>query len=524
LISAQTKSQSKNKNILIKTSKIDRLINEAVNTEWFLLTKRPDIPPLPVWYKIKFSALSKENEKIYGAGIPSACFWYDNNVEFYLHGKEYRLAIKRATEILYSKSKLNKHLIKLKRKCHDAKISAMAFDNEHWKKFNNKQILKIYTNSVNKYVLSYIYGFITWCTPVLQSDAKTIINKYSAALNKINISPDQALGILIVPDDTTIYQEKEKVIAKLSKKYKKFLSGYRSEKFLMSNHPELYAEIKRFINKYCWVGFNYTGPALNYKTAVKELLQSRDYIQSKLPTKKEIRKICKFKEKEKQVFYALEMISYTKDLRNVTDDYIHYCFSNFYQEVSKRAGLTKTDVQYLWDDELNKLLNEKNKITPQYTQKKQKFCAAFASPGSVGVKQYYLGKEARKQRENVFKNSNQPLRNVPGNSIKGTIASTGMVTGTVKIIHNASEVGKVKKGDILVAGMTSPKYMPAIFNSSAIITDDGGLTCHAAIIARELKKPCVIGTKIATSVLNDGDLVEVNANKGIIKIIKKKSK
>ena len=65
--------------------------------------------------------------------------------------------------------------------------------------------------------------------------------------------------------------------------------------------------------------------------------------------------------------------------------------------------------------------------------------------------------------------------------------------------------------------------MPAILNSGAIITDDGGLTNHAAIIARELKKPCIIGTKIATSVLHDGDLVEVDANKGIVKVLRRNS-
>src|SRR3990167_4031790 len=496
---------------MAKTSKINQMISKTVNTEWFFLTKRPDIPPLPVWHKIKLSALSKENKKIYGVGIPCACFWYDNDTEFYLHGKEYSLAIQSATKILYSKPKFNKHLVKLKRACYDAKKSATLLNNEHWKKLDNKQILKIYAHSVNKYVLSYIYGFITWCTPVLQNDAKTIINNYNKALNKINISPDQALGILIVPDDTTVYQEKEKAATKLSKKYKHILSGYKSENFLSSNSPQLYAEIKKFINKYCWVGFNYTGPALNYKTAVKELLQSRNKNQSKLSTKKEIYKICKFKEKEKHIFYALEMISYTKDLRNTTDDYIHYCFSNYYNEVAKRTGLKKIDIRFLWDEELNELLTRKIKITSQYIQRKQKFCAAFASPELVGTKQYYIGNEARDQRASVFKNSNQSLIKSSYDIIKGTIASTGKATGPVKIIHNVNEVKKVKKGDILVAGMTSPKYMPAILNANAIITDDGGLTCHAAIIARELKKPCIIGTKIATHVLNDGDLVEVNA-------------
>jgi pyruvate, water dikinase len=74
---------------------------------------------------------------------------------------------------------------------------------------------------------------------------------------------------------------------------------------------------------------------------------------------------------------------------------------------------------------------------------------------------------------------------------------------------------------VLVAGMTRPEYVSLMKNSSAIITDEGGITCHAAIVARELKKPCVIATKVATKVLKDGDLVEVDADKGIVKVIRK---
>ncbi|HOX97316.1 MAG TPA: PEP-utilizing enzyme [bacterium] len=218
------------------------------------------------------------------------------------------------------------------------------------------------------------------------------------------------------------------------------------------------------------------------------------------------------------------MISYTKDLRNTTDDFVHYYFSIFYNEISKRTGLAKTDIQFLWDDELEKLLTSKTNIIQRYIQKKRKFCAAFAAPKSLKTKEYYIGDEASDQRESIFKSSNQILEKISQDIIKGTIASIGTATGMVKIINNVSEVGKVKKGDILVTGMTSPKYMPAIFNSGAIITDDGGLTCHAAIIARELKKPCIIGTKIATSILNDGDLVEVDANNGLVKIIKQTNK
>ena len=81
---------------------------------------------------------------------------------------------------------------------------------------------------------------------------------------------------------------------------------------------------------------------------------------------------------------------------------------------------------------------------------------------------------------------------------------------------------KVAKGNILVSIATSPQLLPAMKRASAFVTDVGGITCHAAIVSRELKKPCVVGTKIATKVLRDGDSVEVDANKGVVKILKKK--
>jgi len=104
--------------------------------------------------------------------------------------------------------------------------------------------------------------------------------------------------------------------------------------------------------------------------------------------------------------------------------------------------------------------------------------------------------------------------------IHGTVANTGMARGRVQIIRNMESLKNFKTGDILVASMTRPEYMMAIKKAAAIITDEGGLTCHAAIIARELNIPAIIGTKIATRVFKDGDMVEVRANHGIIRILK----
>ena len=104
--------------------------------------------------------------------------------------------------------------------------------------------------------------------------------------------------------------------------------------------------------------------------------------------------------------------------------------------------------------------------------------------------------------------------------IKGQIACRGIVIGKVKILLSPKEIYKIEKGDILVATMTTPDYIPAMSKAAAIVTSEGGLTCHAAIVSRELKIPCIIGTKIAHIILKDGDLVEVDANNGVVRIIK----
>ena len=109
---------------------------------------------------------------------------------------------------------------------------------------------------------------------------------------------------------------------------------------------------------------------------------------------------------------------------------------------------------------------------------------------------------------------------VSGNEIKGQSASEGKAEGHVKIVSSVKDLTKVNRGDILVAAMTMPKYLPAMNKASAFVTDEGGITCHAAIIAREMKKPCVIGTKVATQVLKDGEFVEVDADKGVVRILK----
>lgn len=100
--------------------------------------------------------------------------------------------------------------------------------------------------------------------------------------------------------------------------------------------------------------------------------------------------------------------------------------------------------------------------------------------------------------------------------LTGAPASPGLGTGPVKILKSPKEIGKVGKGDILVAPMTSPDYVPAMKKAAGIITDQGGQTSHAAIVSRELGIPCVVGTNDATKKLRDNEIVTVNGESGQI--------
>jgi len=104
--------------------------------------------------------------------------------------------------------------------------------------------------------------------------------------------------------------------------------------------------------------------------------------------------------------------------------------------------------------------------------------------------------------------------------LRGQAAYLGRVSGVVKIVKNRRQIKNVEEGDILVSPMTTPDFLAAMKKAAAFVTDEGGIVCHAAIVAREMKKPCIVGTKIATQVLKDGDLIEVDADEGVVRILK----
>ncbi len=100
--------------------------------------------------------------------------------------------------------------------------------------------------------------------------------------------------------------------------------------------------------------------------------------------------------------------------------------------------------------------------------------------------------------------------------VRGLGAAPGVAVGKVRVMRSPAEGEALQGGEVLVAPMTSPDWVPVLRRAAALVTDGGGMTCHAAIIARELGVPCVVGTRRATEVLRDGELVTVDGAKGVV--------
>jgi phosphoenolpyruvate synthase/pyruvate phosphate dikinase len=202
-----------------------------------------------------------------------------------------------------------------------------------------------------------------------------------------------------------------------------------------------------------------------------------------------------------------------KEWKNYIREMANYKIKPLMEYVSDFSGVGLDQVSMFTYEELKQILERGiGNISKQMVEDRFKeSCFVFA------IDQLSITSDSQIVRKFVDKDSNI-------STLKGFVAFPGKVSGIARIIVGESDFDKVKDGDVLVASTTRPDFLPVMKKTVAFITNEGGILSHAAIVARELKKPCIIGTKIATKVLKDGDLVEVDANLGTVRIIEKASK
>ena len=187
-------------------------------------------------------------------------------------------------------------------------------------------------------------------------------------------------------------------------------------------------------------------------------------------------------------------------------------FRNIAEHIAEKEGYEKNSITCLTAVEFenyidNKTLPDENSLKERYES--SLIYASINEPHETII----LGNEVS-ECESIILGEVKTK-----NTLRGIVAFPGVATGKCRIIVDPHADNEFNEGDILVTGMTRPEFIPYIQKSSAIITDVGGMLCHAAVTARELKKPCIVGTNQATKILKNGDVASIDANKGIITII-----
>lgn len=280
---------------------------------------------------------------------------------------------------------------------------------------------------------------------------------------------------------------------KPSRKTQLMMYQYRLRKLKHKN-------IDKFLKEFEWVGTRLlNGKPLTRKKILYEL-------RSLNANKKEVYKILK--EFKHIISNASELTFQRTNLAEVVIR-VSYSYWSLLNNLAKKHSLDFSDIGlFTYYELLDLYYNEK---IPSNLKQRKRFGLSFIN----GKWDILLNKELEKELI-LYEAKNKVIK-----EIKGIVAYSGKVIGKVRIIQNQKDAEKLIKGEIVVAPETTTDYITALRKSIAFITNQGGITSHAAILARELKKPCIIATKIATKVLKNGMLIEVDANKGIVKVIKK---
>ncbi|MEK7188340.1 MAG: PEP-utilizing enzyme, partial [Patescibacteria group bacterium] len=273
------------------------------------------------------------------------------------------------------------------------------------------------------------------------------------------------------------------------------------------------SELKNHAERFGYMGLTNSFLSNPYTTdhfagLIKEIKKPGEELQE-LETKRE-KEIEKYKEFVKsipsQILRTAELLQRYMIFRNDRITALKVGQHNIkplLKEIGDLANITLEDLYWYKIQEIEGLIKGSKK--PVNVDKRRKYIEVILTDGVVT----YNETLPRRVKEEKVK------------QLTGYAASKGLVTGQVKLCFSSKDIDKVKAGDILVTSMTTPDFVPAMRIAGAIITDEGGILSHAAIVSREFGVPCIIGTGNATALLKDGDVVEVDANNGIVRLIER---
>lgn len=510
------------------------------NQKWILLSKRGRLSPFPNTYSME--AVTSITKKL----LNGLCFekilllFAKRDVSFFADKESLERVEKQGLSFLEKNPSVFEQCI--------GGINFIAEEWFFWLKdvhkkdlsgFNDKELIELYKTYVKYYKEVYGLYFVVIVlerplTKYLQEVIKNKTDKTDknkrgekTAVNAFTVLTSALEAMYGKQEEKerleiAFYISKNKELAELFKKNIKHIGNLEKE---LPKYEELNNAITRHTEDYFWITRDYEDPVLTKRDFLEKIQETLKHgkieekrkkaLEERKEHEKQIKAVEKhlcLSEKEKRFFKIMRTGVYLKELRKSIVSQSLFYFDNVLNEIARHGDITLPLARFLILDDLEQLLIKKQ----PYKERLEKRYNKVAFVAENGTSTMYENKEA----EELFQNLLKIDKNV--REIKGLSGSAGVAIGSARIVKHPSDFHKVQEGDIMVTVQAVPSFLQTLKKCKALVADGGtGITSHPVTLAREVGIPCVVNARIATEIIHDGDIIEVDGNKGIIKIIKK---
>jgi phosphohistidine swiveling domain-containing protein len=501
--------------------KILRKIIEA-SEPWILAE---DIPDVDFHFtQIFLSSFVNDMEKTVGINYKQILSTYHgHNLKFYYGEKDSQYFSEHVLKLIVKNpkfgDKINKKIKELSKKF---KLFCKKIESASLRNISNKELGNLHKKLDTLHTELYTWGWLPNAVDMFHNNFTNYLKK----ILRKKLSVEDVNGALVTFSaslrKSVIQEEYESFLRLVTLKQRR--ASERKIKYAAEKHLSKY-----FYLKHLWLGkegvydYSYYIHEINKfiksgKDAKNILTEENKNFSEKIRERNQLFKKLKLDKKTIQLFDVYSEFAVTKLIRRDAQIYWAYKMTFFFSELGQRLKIPEKLARFMLPIEIYEgLENGKlDNILRKELKKRAKYCVYYAEKNNEYI---FTDKEAGL----IEKKISQQKKEI-SNELKGQTACLGKAIGKVKIVNLISEMNKMRQGDILVSIATNPDIVPAMKKASAIVTEQGGITSHAAIVSREMRIPCIIGVKNATKVLCDGDLVEVDANKELVKIIRKNKK
>jgi phosphohistidine swiveling domain-containing protein len=401
----------------------------------------------------------------------------------------------------------------------------LLFKKTDWRRKSNQELKTILQNLLNGYREICCSWYVQY--PLDEYFEKTIEHKLENYFP--TGSPDIRQYVLIFTDPsaaTEVSQERYNLVLL----FRRFIVNRENFNKLSAKATQ---DINRHLDKFAYInrGLGTSKPYI-FSDIVNRLKEIKKQVKDAKSLAAMVRNASE-KKNNQDFSAALSKIKPTADFKKIIKQardhsYVRnrrveaffnadYGASFMYSEIARRSKFNPNWIMEVTTDEMLGALE--GRPLPGSSEMKRRFSNYAMLVRNAKTELISNPSEIKKLEKKYF------VKALVVEELTGKVACLGgIIRGRAKVCLDKKEIGKVKKGNIIVAQFTTPDFVPAMEKAAAIVADQGGVSSHAAIVSRELGLPCVIDTKNGTRIIKDNDLIEVNAKTGVVRILKRYGK